>query len=110
MWRLLPLLCALAGTIFWGVEADFPVRGDWLALLLCFVFGLCGGGSLGISFSGLCEFGYSRSRASALQRVWLHDYDYGRDAAGADCSAGVRGLFLLAARDFGDGILRVLVF
>src|SRR5258708_36697393 len=49
-------------------------------------------------------------RASAVQRIWLHDDDDGRDAGGADCSAAVRRLFLLAARDFGVCVLLVLVF
>src|SRR5258708_18369301 len=49
-------------------------------------------------------------RASAVARSWLHDDDDGRDAGGADCSAAVRRLFLLAARDFGVFVLLVLVF
>src|SRR5216684_6275986 len=48
-------------------------------------------------------------RAPTLQPIWLHDHDYGRDAGGADCSAALRRLFLLEARDCRDCILRVLV-
>src|SRR6266436_4569932 len=49
-------------------------------------------------------------RAPTVQRIWLHDHDFGRDAGGADRSAPVRRLFLLAARDFGVCVLLVLVF
>src|SRR5258708_38163527 len=49
-------------------------------------------------------------RAPAVQRIWLHDDDDGRNAGGADRSAAVRRLFLLAARDFKVRVLRVLVF
>src|SRR5712692_11032440 len=48
-------------------------------------------------------------RAPTLLPIWLHDHDYGRNAGGADCSAALWRLFLLATRDFGDRVLRVLV-
>src|SRR5258707_15724511 len=48
-------------------------------------------------------------QAPPLQPIWLHDHDYGRDAGGADCSAALRRLFLLEARDCRDCVLRVLV-
>ena len=108
--RLLPLLHGLARGIFRGVEADLALCGDWLALRLRFVSGVRGAGTVGLSFSGLREFGHSRSWASLLQPVWLHDHDYGRDADGAACSSGVRRGFLLEARGCGNGVLRVLVF
>jgi hypothetical protein len=108
--RLLPLLCGLAGRIFRGVEADFPGCGDCVVVRLRFVFDLCREGSQWVSFSGFCEFGYSRGRTSVLQHIWLHDDDYGRNADGTDRSDAVRQLFLLEARDFRNGILRFLVF
>src|ERR1700730_863228 len=80
---LLPLLHGLARGIFGGVEADLALCGDWLAVLLRFVSGVCGAGALGISFSGLRQFDDSRSWASLLQPLWLHDHDSGRDADGA---------------------------
>src|SRR6202140_2152084 len=107
--RLLPLFHGLARRIFRGVEAHLALCGDWLAVVLRFVSDLCGAGALGISFSGLREFGHSRSWASFLQPVWLHAHDYGRDVDGAACSRALRRGFLLEAGGCGNGVLRVLV-